>query len=408
MRQAFTRSDAPSPSTMSGQSLPPTAFTNGNLPAPLISAAPPAPPMVPGPLPSQDQSNVSQRSIRAGMGTEFIGNNHANAFFPSPTPSSLYRLFGTAPNSPFHPTNPFSNPSVPQPATPPQQFPPQSLFQQQHPMYIAPPGSWVPTDLTAFSGDDTKAKAFIEAVELAFLMNSAFFMAPASKVLYAANNCQGNPRSWIKALIDQADPIIHNWAEFKVEFLSSWARFESPSETQSKLLAIKQAPSTSVAAYATQFRSLADKLRYNGCEQPEHLLIHIFNQGLRTGLKEKVEEARIHSYRTGNWPTLRELQSTAQAFEHTIPSGNHPSRPVSVNAVGMSGGAGVVVEGKYGRGISQEQRVANKEAADRAERMGGCRFCKKEDHKISACEVFKEKFGRYWTEDYNQNKHPKA
>ena len=74
-----------------------------------------------------------------------------------------------------------------------------------------------------FAGDRRFLKGFLAKIELVFILYPERYQDEESKVIYLISRLYGKAMNWAATLIEQNDPCLHNYGEFKDKLKSFYA-----------------------------------------------------------------------------------------------------------------------------------------------------------------------------------------
>lgn len=146
-------------------------------------------------------------------------------------------------------------------------------------------------DPERFDGSPDKFKGFIIQLELYIRLQPAAFPNNTTRVLFAANCLQGKALTWFEPMLNsffakgneaplRVRQIFSSFEEFKKELRTFCGVQDAAKEAERKIQGLKQ--QTSVAHYASQFRSVAVHLGWD-----DSAMAFVFFQGLKQEVRER-------------------------------------------------------------------------------------------------------------------------
>jgi hypothetical protein len=140
-------------------------------------------------------------------------------------------------------------------------------------------------DPEPYDGDREKLYIFLTQCELIFAGSEHQFASEQAKALYAISYLRGPAFTWAQPLISSSHrlgrlpPAIESWRAFSTALTDLYGDRNLVRNKEQELMVLNQ--TTSVAAYATEFRRIEQYIAWN-----EPALMAHFYRGLRPGVKD--------------------------------------------------------------------------------------------------------------------------
>ncbi|XP_030062595.1 putative ATP-dependent DNA helicase HFM1 [Microcaecilia unicolor] len=231
-----------------------------------------------------------------------------------------------------------------------------------------------------FDGTTAACRGFLNQCQMLFEMQSASFPTDRSKITYIISLLSGSALAWASPLWEQQDSLLSDLGEFLRRFRMVFDVPGCPSSAASELLRIQQG-SSSVGAYAIQFRTLAAELKWN-----QEALTAIFWQGLNGRIKDELAGWEVPSTLDAlislcvridvRFQERAREQGTSRPPRRTSPPRRRPMSP--------QGAAGSTAEGSEEPMVIGRHRLS---AVERAHRRNYrlCLYCGKPGHFVKEC-----------------------
>ena len=149
-----------------------------------------------------------------------------------------------------------------------------------NPVQINLPGNVHLAPPERFSGDPKRFAVFINQCRLHFLCRPAAFPTDQAKVAFVLSYLSGNAADWSIPLVNQDDPVLHDFQAFQLNMEKLFARHSQGQALDNELLSLRQG-NQDLLAYIASFNRLIVETQW-----PEDKRITLFYRGLRGELKD--------------------------------------------------------------------------------------------------------------------------
>ena len=136
-----------------------------------------------------------------------------------------------------------------------------------------------------FAGDRRFLKGFLAKIELVFILYPERYQDEESKVIYLISRLYGKAMNWAATLIEQNDPCLHNYGEFKDKLKSFYGSSDFTYTANQMLRSLKQQHIGGVRGYILEFNQYADESTWN-----EEAKMDAFLAGLHPQIALKILE----------------------------------------------------------------------------------------------------------------------
>ena len=136
-----------------------------------------------------------------------------------------------------------------------------------------------------FAGDRRFLKGFLAKIELVFLLYPDRYQEDEAKVIYIISRLYGNAMNWAASLIEQNDPCLHNYDNFKEKLKTFYGSADFAYTANQMLRNLKQLHLGGIRGYILEFNRYADESTWN-----EQAKMNAFIAGLHQQVALKVLE----------------------------------------------------------------------------------------------------------------------
>jgi len=224
-----------------------------------------------------------------------------------------------------------------------------------------------------FAGDRRFLKGFLAKIELVFLLYPDRYEEEEAKVIYLISRLYGNAMNWAASLIENNDPCLHNYENFKHKLKSFYGNSDFTYTANQMLRTLKQKHLGGVRGYILEFNRYADESSWN-----EQAKMDAFIEGLNQRVAIKI----LEMFPGPN--DLISLQSIAARIDSRLYAHSQFFNNKSATSNGKSKANNKKDNSYYGKNKKFHGPIS-KEEKERRKRENLCLYCGSSDHLLDNC-----------------------
>lgn len=243
-----------------------------------------------------------------------------------------------------------------------------------------------------FDGNRSKLRDFLTQVGLNFRANPIGYQSDGQKITFIGSYLSGSPLGWFTSLMESESPLLDDYDGFVAALKSNFGDSDERSTAERNILKLRQ--KGSAAKYATDFRLVADKTKWNDAAK-----MTLFYMGLNDSIKNMLlnlpkratlEELITDAITCDN--RIWEVKNAERTPATTDSRFGNPFRP-RMNPQGSSASSAAsnptTLNGPVPMDLSSTQVFKKLTPEERARRLKEhlCMYCGQPDHIAAKCPI---------------------